>query len=438
MAPYKLSNYNFVFKYNSDKRDTGEMLLYNSRLGSLAIINEEYYAQYEQFSSKGVPINNKEFLSQLFIGGYLVEEGIEELDLVQLTLFENRYSSSLLSLTIVPTTECNFQCVYCYEKDLKNPIKMSQQTQQDLMSFVESRKNTIRNLSVTWYGGEPLLALDVITEMSEFFQNICNENGINYSAAIITNGYFLTPPVVGVLLSCGVNSIQVTLDGSKEQHDKRRMLKNGDATFDTIVNNLVSIKGLLNFPIILRINTDRSNKDDVASIITVLKSTDLLTSVRPYLAPVQNINDQYDHSICINNAEFSNLSFDFIVRNRLGIENQLPEQIANYCGADFNNSYVIDSNGTIYKCWSDLGNEGKSIGTLSKGLLQNSTFLEYMLYDATKDPRCSKCPYLPICMGGCPYQRLGNSHARCTQMKYLLEKYMSEIPQLLSNDLSIQ
>lgn len=42
-----------------------------------------------------------------------------------------------------------------------------------------------------------------------------------------------------------------------------------------------------------------------------------------------------------------------------------PKLINNFCGADSVNSFVIDAEGDIYKCWSDIGVKEHSIDNIN-------------------------------------------------------------------------
>jgi len=53
-------------------------------------------------------------------------------------------------------------------------------------------KPTTEYLNISWFGGEPLLAINIIRSLSLSFLSICKENNINYYANIVTNGYLLT------------------------------------------------------------------------------------------------------------------------------------------------------------------------------------------------------------------------------------------------------
>ena len=45
---------------------------------------------------------------------------------------------------------------------------------------------------MTWYGGEPLMNIETIERLSDFFVEFCKENDIEYTAMVVTNGFNLT------------------------------------------------------------------------------------------------------------------------------------------------------------------------------------------------------------------------------------------------------
>jgi len=61
-----------------------------------------------------------------------------------------------------------------------------------------------------------------------------------------------------------------------------------------------------------------------------------------------------------------------------------------------------------------------------KAFSNESLFFDYMGYDATEDDKCKKCNLLPICMGGCPYERLVGID-RCMPYKYHIEELLKQI-----------
>jgi len=70
--------------------------------------------------------------------------------------------SGVVTLTICTTMGCNFDCPYCFEEH--RPGKMSRQTQNAVLELADKMMEAFgaRKLHVMWFGGEPLLAADVL------------------------------------------------------------------------------------------------------------------------------------------------------------------------------------------------------------------------------------------------------------------------------------
>lgn len=426
---YKESNYNFEFPYEDGGNEV-KRVLYNSRTNALALIHEEKYALFHDFKERGQPIPDEKLFEDLKHGGYILRDDIDELELIRLNLLQSQYSTSGLGLTIAPTSDCNFRCIYCYEKESLKPVVMSRDVQEKVVELVKARAESVMRLSVTWYGGEPLLALDIIENLTNKFLEICEEHKIRYDAGIVTNGYLLTTKAAERLKDLRITHIQITVDGAPEEHDKRRPLAGGQPTFHKIISNLRAAKEILPCKVSIRINTDKDNADQVDEVLKILKENDLNDVAYPYLAMVENSNDCYAESSCFHPKEFSNIDFSYRTRNKESILNSYPHLVTNACGADAKNSLVINADGKLYKCWNDIGIERRSVGDLVNQEFNEgaNVFLKYLMYDPTNDPECSKCKYLPICMGGCPHRRIFRTDIRCNIMKYKLKDYMSLIP----------
>ena len=65
-------------------------------------------------------------------------------------------SSTSLHLVVLPTEACNFRCFYCYE-DFKL-ARMREDVVRGLERLLEARAPSLEHLSISWFGGEPLLA----------------------------------------------------------------------------------------------------------------------------------------------------------------------------------------------------------------------------------------------------------------------------------------
>lgn len=416
----KYSQYNHIVAYK------GEYLFFNTRSMALTTLQEE---QVNLISSSPDSLPH-ELYKHLVKGGYIISEDTDELAIIRHNLYRARYCTDELSLTILPTSTCNFRCIYCFEGEKPASGIMSTTTINAIVEYVKSKISRCNKLSVCWYGGEPLLAFDVIKQLSELLILMCEERKIKYNASIVTNGYLLTKSIANQMEKLRINDVQITLDGTCNVHDNRRALLGGGKTYKTIIANIKTLSSICNtVRISIRINVDKTNQYNVESLLLELKELHIPLNIS--LGQVEAIGDYYDFGLCLSCREFTQFQYivkDMLVKYNLWAEKEvtLPVRRANYCCSDHFYSSIIDEQGNLYKCWADIGDPGKSIGSiLAKSLENTRHYLKFIDYDATRDKECAECSFLPLCMGGCPNKRI-NNYERCDSIKYSLEKILIE------------
>ncbi len=415
----KASRYNIIFEYN------GKKMAFNSRSCALAEVDEDFFKILNNPPVDGNS-GNTNLIESMKSGSYIVEDDFDELENLKMISFSGKFGNKGLGLVIAPTLSCNFACPYCYE----NPSKgvMSPEVQQALLDLAENTAKSKLGVSVTWYGGEPLIAKDVVFSMSEKFIDICRKYGVNYTASIITNGYLIDDEIVESMVKARILDAQVTLDGPEDVHNSRRKLKvdNGEGTFNRIVHNIKKLVNK-NINVDIRVNIDKTNSETVEGLLDVLKGNQLdkcdvnFGHVRPYTSVCNSIL-----SNCLNVEEYANtdVKLQNILRQKgFGSSGypHYPGTKSNYCCADSLSSFVVDPKGNMYKCWNDVGNVSRKVGNvLDKESYFNSLHTKYMLWSPFKFKACEECNILPICMGGCPYEGLKKGSPDCEKWRYSL------------------
>ena len=163
--------------------------------------------------------------------------------------------------------------------------------------------------------------------------------------------------------------------------------------------------------IAIRINVDKENQNEVQAVVDELKRKGIYEDVFCYLGLVTATNGSCSNCACMSSEKYSEFNLNFWLKNDMPLASLYPKPMGNYCGADYAQGYVIDAQGNIYKCWSDVGVMDRRIGTVrdwveSTKKMQVSAaqtqkvLAEYMLYDPTEDAVCSRCKFMPICFGG--------------------------------------
>lgn len=409
----KLSKYNIL-----KCEDNGELLIYNTITSAILNLEKNYAESYQRITETGV-CDREDLQGALIEGGMLVDEEKDEMKDLLVKHAMERFSDSALTLTIAPTLACNFCCPYCYEQG-REYISMSEQVQDDLISELSNKYSHIRDLTVSWYGGEPLLALDIIERLTARIKANLSPH-CEYNADMVTNGYNLTREVAKKLQDLDVKYVQITIDGSKKAHDSRRILHSGAPTFERILSNIKDAVDILNISI--RINVDKTNISEAVEIFDWLEKYQLKGKVGYYLAPVDDINGVCNSKICIERPDYAKEEIAFYNEGikRGFLYNGVKPTNYGVCGAISLNSFVIGPDGEVYKCWNDIGYSERSIGNLRNGIKLNNKFVEWLSYKPVKCVECNECGLFPVCFGGCAAFKEKN----CTSMKWNVEDVLS-------------
>lgn len=423
----KESRYNFYVPLDESKT-----LVYNAFSNSLIEADPDTVALIKK-PNGNTP--DQEKLKKLYDMGYIIDENFDEITYLRYSSYTEKYGLKALNLTIAPTLKCNFACPYCYEEEQN--VSMDKSLFNKLTALVDKHAANKESVNIIWYGGEPLLEADTINQLTTLFKEICKKHGVTYSAGIVTNGYLVED--VGLdFFKQNINSyIQITLDGPPHLHDQRRYLKGGHPTFWKIMAGIKMLDAA-GFQLSLRCNTDQSNFAHLNELIAIVKDAGL-KNCNMYLGHVESGNKgcSWLDEKYLKVSDFSSSYVEFaqsLAQNGIGnIRGGLyPRRNNNYCGACSINSYVIDPDGDIYKCWSDIGFKSKSMLNLKSEARTAENWINewsYTMYDVFALEKCAECKFLPICLGGCPHYYINNGEPKCDKVSFTLESILKKVYQ---------
>ena len=141
------------------------------------------------------------------------------------------------------------------------------------------------DIRITIMGGEPLLKCNIKTVEYIFKQAKKRE----YSIDIVSNGVDLNYYIdLFNEYKDTLNHIQITVDGIKEIHDKRRIFHDGRGSFDLIMKNMkLAIEN--DILIILRVNVDDTNINELPDLAdTLVNEFNKNEKLKPYLYLLQD------------------------------------------------------------------------------------------------------------------------------------------------------
>lgn len=398
---FTLSKYSFIII------DDNNCYVYSTRNGAIIKISKRlldclYKNSYEHGLSSDLDaaielLKNKKILSTQ-------EEELKFIKAHYLEFLKSNFQNSHLSLTIAPTEACNLTCPYCFEKD-KNAISMSDQIISSVVDFIKSH-STARTFDITWFGGEPMLRIDIIEKFLLELEKLEIPKFIGHS--IITNGTLIDNKAISLFKQHPLDSVQITIDGNKNQHDKLRFKADGSGTYDLILSNILNFaKENVETHISVRVNVDKKNCSDYLEIYKSIKNTlSGITNINIYPGILKGEQICDKSNTFFNNEDLSNF---YINLNKGGLNyHGYPKKQVGGCTATNLTSAVIGADGTLYSCWEDIGNKKQSLGSIKNPFWLKSDLLTNYLIDGNKfnDPQCLICSFFPICNGGCPKKRL--------------------------------
>lgn len=431
---YKVSRYNHFQPWSN-----GYHIAYNSRTGAVALMTDDNHALYQRIvnalGNGGDPTftaEEEDLVKQLLHGQFLYPDHYDELEDLKFGHRMARYEQTTLGLIIAPTMACNMACVYCFENNKQG--LMSPETIDSLLAFVRERAPSLRDLTVNWYGGEPLLAMPVIERLSSAFMELAKAHEFDYKASMITNGYLLTPETVSRLVDLKVNSAQVTIDGPSRIHNRKRPLKNGKDSFATIIENVKNAAPKM--AISIRVNVDKNTTEDIiVELLDELKQAGVHQRIGVNFGKIEasttacaNISED-----CMDSTEFSRAEVLYyrLLFERGFLVGKLPLPSATSCMAQLTSSFLIDHEGRIYRCFNYVGDESKAMGNIKDKIdYSHPRFWDLFRFDPFEDDVCRECNLLPICLGGCPARRFEQRTRRedmCDSWKHNLEPMLEII-----------
>lgn len=397
-----ISRYSYLFKNNN------VYYIFNSENCFLSEVTQDIYETVIDRDFESLHEDTLSFLKKKKI---LVESESAEL-FYQESKFKyelNSYNKEVLNLTLVPTLSCNFSCEYCFEVDKQNK-SMTQEIIDNLLLFIKDHKEA-KKINLTWYGGEPLIAFNLIKEINEKIKN--NIDIPIDKQSVITNGYLLTDRVVNYFYKQKIKSIQITLDGEEGTHNKTRKLHSGKGTFQRIIQNINNaVIKLPDCEFLIRVNINHINKEEYIDLFRELNKrwTNKNVHIYPGFIREETKDGKSLCSKCIQPNEIAFLYENF-KKNGVNIK-YYPRTCEKGCMINSVNSYIIGPEGEIYKCWNDVSNKEKIIGYINKKEILNKTlFYRYMQeLSPFSDDMCRNCELLPICSGGCGWYRYKNRY----------------------------
>lgn len=428
----KVSRYTFFVEYDNRK------LLYNTLSNALTEVDEELFDYLKAAKTNLIDENNsleRNLVKTLMENKFLTENDEDDFLIYKSVIQSMRAEKNGLILTIAPTMDCCFDCHYCFERT-KSPVYMSENVMRGIARFVSSLEN-IKLAKITWFGGEPLMA---VPQMEKLYRKLRRGlKGVPFQSNIITSGFHLNEPNIKALQRLKVSQMQITLDGMKESHNKIKFTTECDDAFSKVLDNIDLATAIApEIHTVIRTNLTKTNAHEYEALQNLIfeRFKGKNVAIAPAFVMDRDESGMADRGNLFSHGEYS--------RYILGLSNsgidspqvRYPSRHITECAIRNPLSLSFGPDGAVYKCWEHIGNPEYVIGKINKDgrlSITDRTLLNRQMYgaDPLEDKQCRECPYLPLCLGGCPIQRVQNKfygahNNHCTYYKGHIHEFIAE------------
>ena len=159
------------------------------------------------------------------------------------------------------TEHCNLRCKHCYQRGSKSPLMTIEEVRGLMLQASElATRNGFDVLKVNLTGGEPLLISNIVEYIDVILERADK-------LLLMTNGTLMDEKMADCLASRNV-SVQVSIDGTKETHDKIRGVGSYELAMRGI--RLLTTKGVR---VIVGCTLHKDNFKEVTDIVKAVKES---------------------------------------------------------------------------------------------------------------------------------------------------------------------
>lgn len=312
--------------------------------------------------------------------------------------------------------DCNLRCKYCFadEGTYHSVCKeyMSFEVGKKAIDFLIENSGKRQNLEVDFFGGEPLMNLDVVKQIVEYARTEGIKSGKTFNFTLTTNCLLLNDDTIK-WLNEEMYNVVLSIDGREIVHDRLRRTANDKGSHSIVLEKakqFASVRGDKSYYVrgtftaynldfakdILYLRDQGFEQISIEPVVLpedspmAIKKEDLPTILREY----ERLAEEYLNSRA-NGKWFNFFHFMLDLEGGPCIKKRLTG-----CGAGCE-YLAITPYGDIYPCHQFAGDVKYKLGNV----MQNEFCLNISKVFAknlvTNKPQCDKCPAKYYCSGGC-------------------------------------
>ena len=321
--------------------------------------------------------------------------------------------------------DCNLRCKYCFAStgDFGQGRKiMPPEIAKKAIDFVIARSGVRHNIEVDFFGGEPLMAWDTVTQTVDYARSLEEKYNKKFRFTITTNGLLLDEDK-RKYINENMDNCVLSLDGRREVNDEFRKTVAGTGSYDTIVPKFKALVDERdpNLDYYARGTFTSHNLDFAEDVLSIADAGFDRLSVEPVTADPGCGYDLTEDDLPKIEAEYDRLTDIMLERKKEGKpftffhfmvdldQGPCVVQRLRGCGAGY--EYVaVTPDGDIYPCHQFVGKDEFKQGSVLDQSFNMDIAQKFAGMNIYSRPKCQKCWAKFYCSGGCSAANYNMNH----------------------------
>ena len=311
--------------------------------------------------------------------------------------------------------DCNLACKYCFAEEGEyhgGRALMSYEVGKKALDFLIANSGNRVNLEVDFFGGEPLMNFQVVKDLVAYGRSKEKEFNKKFRFTLTTNGMLLTDEVME-FANKEMANVVLSIDGRKEVHEFMRPTRNGNGSYDLIIDKfkkMAEMRHQTNYYV--RGTFTHYNLDFSKDVLHLADMGFKQISAEPVVAP-----DDMDYAIREEDLpqlfeEYDNLAKEMVKREKEGNGFNFfhfmidltggPCLYKRLSGCGSGTEYLaVTPWGDLYPCHQFVGMEQFKLGNVDTGIEKTDIVDEFKLCNVYAKDKCKDCFARFYCSGGC-------------------------------------
>lgn len=218
----------------------GKKYMYDANANAFIVLSDTLYTDLERYKKSNYT-ETTSAIEKLIDRGYLGDRVDFEMVHPMDATLEYSLERCIGTVALQVTQGCNLRCKYCaysgnYDNRVHSGKRMSKETAFKAIDFLFAHSVDRERVSLGFYGGEPLLELDLIKECVEYAKKTGKGKELMFN--MTSNATLMTDEVLEFLYE-NKFSLTISLDGDRHAHDKNRVFAaDNNGTFSVVMQIL--------------------------------------------------------------------------------------------------------------------------------------------------------------------------------------------------------